>query len=326
MTMSRRTVIAGAAGAGAAAAVIGAQAPAIAAAPAAGRQAPGVYRYFVGDFEVTALIDGVARRPVTAEFVRNAPVEEVRSALKDAFIDPNVLPITFTMLVVNTGSRLIVIDTGTGGRAAPTAGQALENLAAAGIDARAVDTVLISHFHTDHIGGVRLKDGSLAFPNAEVVAPEAEWAFWMDDGQMSRAPEAMKKAFQTVRDVFGPMAKDVRRFKGSVEPVPGVSAIPTPGHTPGHTSFRVSSGSQQLIVWSDVTNHPALFVRNPGWHALFDMDPTEAEATRKRMLDLVATDRLLVAGFHFPFPAVGHIAQRNAREFAFVPVNWNPAI
>ncbi len=323
MIMSRRTVIAGA---GAAVTALGAPSLAGAATPAAGRQSPGVYRYTVGNVEVTALIDGVARRQVTADFVRNAPLEEVKGALRDAFIDPNLLPITYTLLAVNTGSRLIVIDTGTGGRTAPTAGQALENLAAAGIDARAVDTVLISHFHADHIGGVRLKDGSLAFPNAEVVVPEAEWAFWMDDAQMSRAPEAMRGAFQTVRDVFQPMAKDVRRFKGATEPVPGITAIPTPGHTPGHTSFRITSGSDQLIVWSDVTNHPALFVRNPGWHVMFDMDPTEAETQRKRMQDMVATDRLRVAGFHFPFPAVGHIAQRNAREFAFVPDVWNPAL
>ncbi|MDR4305544.1 MBL fold metallo-hydrolase [Chelatococcus sambhunathii] len=323
MNMSRRTVIAGA---GAAVSALGASSPGAAATPPAGRQSPGVYRYNVGEVEVTALIDGVARRPVTAEFVRNAPLEEVKGALKDAFIDPNVLPITFTLLAVNTGGRLIVIDTGTGGRMATTAGQALENLAAGGIDARAVDTVLISHFHADHIGGLRLKDGSLAFPNAEVVVPEAEWAYWMDDGEMGRAAEGMRKGFQIVREIFQPMAKDVRRFKGAVEPVPGVTAIPTPGHTPGHTSFRISSGSDQLIVWSDVTNHPALFVRNPGWHAVFDMDPNEAEQQRKRMLDMVATDRLRVAGFHFPFPAVGHIAQRNAREFAFVPDNWNPAL
>ncbi|WP_346431307.1 MBL fold metallo-hydrolase [Methylopila sp. M107] len=321
--MSRRTILSGA---GAAASLACAGGPASAGAPAAGRQAPGVYRYKVGDFEVTALTDGVARRPVTADFVRNASVDDVKTALKDAFIDPNVLPITFTLLAVNTGSRMVVIDTGTGGRAAPTAGQALENLAAAGIDARAVDTVLISHFHPDHIGGVRAKDGALAFPNAEVVVPEAEWAFWMDDAEMSRAAEGLQKNFKLVRDVFKPMAKDVRRYKDGSEPTPGVSAIATPGHTPGHMSFRISSGSDQLIVWSDVTNHPALFVRNPGWHVVFDMDATEAEATRKRMLDMVATDRLRVAGFHFPFPAVGRIAQRNAREYAFVPENWNPAI
>lgn len=319
--MSRRTVLA-AAGVAAAVPVAGARA----AAPAAGRQSPGVYRYKVGSFEVTAITDGVGRRPLDASFVRNAPLDEVKKALDDAFIDRETLPITFTAVVVNTGSRLILIDAGTGGRLAPTAGQLYENLAAAGVDPKAVDTVLISHFHPDHIGGVRLKEGGLAFPNAEVVVPEAEWAFWMDDGAMSRAPAALAPAFKMVRAVFGPMAKDVRLYKGETEPTPGVYAIPAYGHTPGHTAFRISSGDEQLLVWSDTTNHPALFVRNPGWHAVFDMDPETAEATRRRMLDMAATDKLLVAGYHFPFPAVGHIAQRGAREYAFVPEQWNPAL
>lgn len=319
--MSRRTVLA-AAGAAAAVPVAGARA----AAPAAGRQSPGVYRYKVGAFEVTALTDGVGRRPLDASFVKNAPLAEVKKALDDAFIDRDTLPITFTALVVNTGNRLILIDAGTGGRLAPTAGQLYENLAAAGIDPKAVDTVLISHFHPDHIGGVRLKEGGLAFPNAEVVVPEAEWAFWMDDGAMSRAPEGLAPAFKIARKVFAPMAKDVRLYKGETEPTPGVFAIPAYGHTPGHTAFMISSGNEQLLVWSDTTNHPALFVRNPGWHAVFDMDPEDAEAARKRLLDMAATDKLLVAGYHFPFPAVGHIAQRGAREYAFVPEQWNPAL
>ena len=323
--MSRRTMLA-AGGAAASMAGIGSATPAGAAAPAAGRQSPGVYRYRVGDFEVTALTDGIARRPLDASFVRNAPLEEVKDALKDVYLPPELVPITFTTLVVNTGSRLVLIDTGTGGRLAPTAGQLYENLSAAGVDPRAVDTVLISHFHPDHIGGIRLKDGSLAFPNADVVVPEAEWTFWMDEGQQSRAPEALKNAFTTARTIFGPMAKDVTRFKADSEPVPGITAIPAYGHTPGHTVFRLSSDGEDLIVWSDTTALPALFVRNPSWHVIFDMDAEAAVTTRKRMLDMVATDRLLVAGYHFPFPAVGHIAQRGAREYGFVPEMWNPAL
>lgn len=320
---SRRGVLAAA---GAAAALAAPAGPAFAAAPAAGRQSPGVYRYKVGEFEVTALTDGLARRPLNGDFVRNAPLEEVRGALRDAFISPDLLPITFTALVVNTGGRLVLIDAGTGGRMAATAGQLGENLAAAGIDPRAVDTVVISHFHPDHIGGVRTQAGDLAFPNAEVSVPEAEWAYWTDESEARRAPSYMKKAFETVRDVLVPMAKELRRYRGEAELAPGLTAIPAAGHTPGHSAFRLSSGAEQLIVWSDTTNHPALFVRNPGWHAIFDMDAEAAETTRKRMLDMVATDRLLVAGYHFPFPAVGHIAQRGRHEYAFVPEMWNPAL
>ncbi|TBN48719.1 MBL fold metallo-hydrolase [Hansschlegelia quercus] len=321
--MSRRTILAAAAGAAAGA---GVTRPAKAAAPAAGRQAPGVYRYTVGEIEVTALTDGVAMRPLEAGFVKNAPLDAVKQALSDVFLaEDGKLPIPFTPLIVNTGSRIILIDAGTGGFMAPTAGQLMENLSAAGVDPRAVDTVLVSHFHSDHIGGIRFKDGALAFPNAEVVVPEAEWAFWMDDGQMSRAAESALPVFKMARRVFSPIAKEVRRYGPNAEIAPGITAIAAPGHTPGHTAFRLSSNGEQLIVWSDTTNHPALFVRNPGWHAVFDMDPELAEATRRRMLDMVAVDRLLVAGYHFPFPAVGHIARRGS-GFEFVPAMWNPAL
>ncbi|MFD1333070.1 MBL fold metallo-hydrolase [Methylopila musalis] len=321
--MTRRSLIAATVGGAAGAALSPA---AKAAAPAAGRQAPGVYRYNVGDIEITALTDGMTRRPLDDSFVRNAPVADVRSALQDAFLGPDTVPVSFTTLVVNTGRRLILIDAGAGANLAPTAGQLSESMAAAGLDPKAIDAVVISHFHPDHIGGVRLKDGSNAFPNAEVRVPEAEWAFWMDEGQMSRAPEAMKGAFRMARRVFEPIARDVARFGREEEIAPGVVALPAPGHTPGHSAFRITSGSEQLIVWSDTTNHPALFVRNPGWHVMFDMDPVQAEATRRRMLDMVARDRLAVAGYHFPFPAVGHIARRASDEYAFVPQMWNPAL
>lgn len=320
--VSRRTVLA----AGGAAASLTGLGPARAAAPPAGRQSPGVYRYRVGSFEVTALTDGVARRKLEPGFVKNAPIEDVKAALADVFIDPDRMPIGFTTVVVNTGSSLVLIDAGTGGKLAPTAGQLYENMAAAGIDPKAVDTVLLSHFHPDHIGGVRLKDGGLAFPNAEIVVPEAEWAFWMDEGAASRAPAAMKPAFEMVRKTFGTGSDEVRRFEGEAEPAPGIHAIPAPGHTPGHTAFRIASGDDQLLIWSDTTNHPALFVRNPGWHVQFDMDPDRAEGTRRRMLDMAASDRLRVAGYHFPFPAVGHIAKASGGEYRFVPAMWDPAI
>lgn len=321
---TRRRLIAATAGLAAGAALPAGRANA--AAPAAGRQAPGVYRYNVGDIEVTALTDGMTRRKLDDAFVRNAPVSDVRAALQEAFLGPDSVPVSFTTLVVNTGRRLILIDAGAGANLAPTAGQLSESMAAAGIDPKAIDAVVISHFHPDHIGGVRLKDGSNAFPNAELMVPEAEWAFWMDDGQMSRAPEAMKGAFRMARRVFEPVARDVARFGREEELAPGVTALPAPGHTPGHSAFRVSSGSEQLIVWSDTTNLPALFVRHPGWHVMFDMDATQAETTRRRMLDMASRDRLAVAGYHFPFPAVGHIARRGPDEYAFVPDMWNPAL
>lgn len=295
-----------------------------AAAPAAGRQAPGIYRYKVGDFEVTAINDGAGKRPLGAEFVRNAPLEDVRKALEEAFLPTDSLTISYTVTVINTGKRLVLIDTGTGS-ANPNGGQLAQNLEAAGLDPKAIDTVIISHFHGDHIGGLRNADGSLAFPNAEIMVPQPEWAFWMDEGEMSRAAEGRKPNFKLVRKVFGPNERDIKQYEADAEVAPGITSIAAYGHTPGHMIFRVASGTQQVVILSDTTNHPALFVRNPTWQAVFDMDGDMAADTRRKVLDMVAAERSLVAGYHFPFPAIGHIA-KDGERYELVPVNWQPTL
>ncbi|BCJ91270.1 MBL fold metallo-hydrolase [Terrihabitans soli] len=296
-----------------------------AAAPAAGRQVPGIYRYKIGEFELTAINDGAGLRPIQDGFVKNAPLEQVKSALDKAFLPTDKLPIPYTQLIVNTGRRVVLIDTGTGGQLAPTAGMLIENMEAAGLDAKAVDTIIISHFHGDHILGLRTKEGELAFPNAEVQVPEPEWAFWMDEGTASRAPEGLKQNFANAQKVFGPIAKDVKRYEADKELVPGISSVAAYGHTPGHMAFRISSGTDQLLVLSDTSNHPALFVKNPGWHAVFDMDAAKAEDTRRKIFDMASADRTRVQGYHFPFPATGHIA-KDGDGYEFVPSAWDPLL
>ena len=287
-----------------------------------GAQAPAFYRYKVGDIVVTAINDGVATRPLD-NFIRNAPIEAVRQALAEAFLPQDKVVISFTTLVLQTGGRLVLIDAGNGDSGAPTTGTWMANFRAAGFDPAAVDLVVFSHFHGDHISGARLKSGAAVFPRAGFTVPEAEWDFWMDDANMARAPDAMKPGFQNVRRVFGPVAKDVARFAWDKEVAPGVVAVRAEGHTPGHTAFAVTSGGGRLMVMSDTTNHPALFVRHPDWSAVFDMDADRARATRRRMLDLVASERMQVAFYHAPFPATGHIA-RDGEGYAMVPVMWQP--
>ena len=288
------------------------------------RQAPGFYRYKVGDLMITAINDGVGRRPIDG-FIRNAEIEAVHGALDAAFLPRDNITIPYTTLVIDRGGKLTLIDTGNGDSGAPTSGLWMTNFRAAGFDPAAVETVVISHFHGDHINGLRLKDGTAVFPSAEVLVPEAEWAFWMDDAKMAAAPDGMKGAFQNVRRVFGPIAGDVKQFKADSEVVPNVTAVAAYGHTPGHTVFAVTSGEGRLMVLSDTTNHPALFVRNPEWQAIFDMDGDMARETRKRLLDMAASERMQVAFYHAPFPATGHIA-RDGEGFAFVPVVWSPII
>jgi glyoxylase-like metal-dependent hydrolase (beta-lactamase superfamily II) len=310
--------------AGASLAVAGAV-PAQAAAPLAGKQAASVYRYRVGDLEITALYDGVWYRPIDEKFIRHADYSDVRQAMSDAFMPAEKLATPFTTILVNTGRKLILLDTGTGGQIAATAGAFGENLAAAGVDPKTIDTIVISHFHPDHINGIKTKDNALIFPNAEIMVPQAEWAFWNDDANMRAAPEGLKIAFHNVRRIFTDIAKEVTRYAPGKEVAPGVETVAAPGHTPGHTVFALQSGNASMMVLSDTTQHPALFARNPDWQPQFDIDGPAAVATRKRLLDRASADRMLVTGYHFPFPACGHIVKhRNGYEH--VPLLWQTSL
>ncbi len=320
--ITRRSLIAGTMLATAATAL---PRPVAANAPAAGKQAASIYRYKIGEFEMTAIHDGVWIRPIDEKFVRNVAFDEVQKVLADAFLPKDKLPIPFTTLLVNTGSKLVLLDTGTGGQLAPTAGTMAANLVAAGIDPKSVDVIVISHFHPDHINGIKTKENELVFTNAEILVPAPEWTFWMDDAKMSTAPEGLKGNFLNVRRVFGNIAKDVRHYEPGQEVAPGIASIAAYGHTPGHTAFAVASGNQSMLVLSDTTNHPWLFARNPEWQAVFDMDGNMAVDTRKKLLDRAAADRMLVQGYHFPFPASGYIG-REGKGYNFVPVMWQPSL
>jgi glyoxylase-like metal-dependent hydrolase (beta-lactamase superfamily II) len=299
-----------------------------AAAPQSGQQGPGFYRFKVGDYEVTAINDGTWYRKLDPSFVRNAELAQVQKALADVFLPTDTVPIPFTTLIVNTGSKLIALDTGTGammaGGPAPQSGTYAANLAAAGIDPKAVDAIYISHFHPDHINGIKSKDGALFFPNASINVPEAEWAFWMDDGNMTRAPEAAQGAFKNARRIFGDVAAKVQRFAPGKEVEPGITSIAAPGHTPGHTVYSINSGNRSMLYLADVTNNPWLFVRNPQWQAVFDADGNKAAETRKALLDRAAADKMLAHGYHWPFPASGYIT-KTATGYDLVPAMWSPA-
>ncbi len=323
--LSRRHMLAGTALAAAAATLPQATR---AAAPQSGQQGPGFYRFKVGDYEVTAINDGTWYRKLDPSFVRNAELAQVQKALADVFLPTDTVPIPFTTLIVNTGSKLIALDTGTGammaGGPAPQSGTYAANLAAAGIDPKAVDAIYISHFHPDHINGIKGKDGALFFPNASINVPEAEWAFWMDDGNMTRAPEAAQGAFKNARRIFGDVAGKVQRFTPGKEVETGIASIAAPGHTPGHTVYAINSGNRSMLYLADVTNNPWLFVRNPQWQAVFDADGNKAAETRKALLDRAAADKMLAHGYHWPFPASGYIT-KTATGYDLVPAMWSPA-
>jgi glyoxylase-like metal-dependent hydrolase (beta-lactamase superfamily II) len=314
---TRRTLLAGST------AALLAGGPANAAAPVAGKQSAGVYRTRLGSYELTALYDGTWFRKIDDKFVRNASAAEVDKALTDAFLQPGIVPTPFTPLLVNTGSKLVLIDTGTGGQLGPTTGHLAGAVAAAGVQPAAVDTILISHFHPDHINGIKDKDGKKVFANAEIFVPEPEWEWWMDDVRMNSMPEGARPLFLNARRIFADIAGEVKRFEPGGEVAPGISSIAAYGHTPGHTAFAVASGNQSMLVLGDTTNHPWLFARYPHWQGVFDVDGNVAVETRKRLLDRAAADRMLVHGYHFPFPASGYIA-RSGNGYEVVPVMWQP--
>ncbi len=297
--------------------------PLDAAAPKASAQAPGVYRYTLGDIQLTALYDGTWFLPIDDKFMRNASGAEVNEALAAAFLPPNILPISFTALLVNTGGKFVLIDTGTAGQIVDSAGFMNANLAAAGVKPGMIDIILISHFHPDHIDGIKTKDGDKVFPKAEILLPEPEWTFWMDDDNMSRATGAVHKYFLNARRIFKDIAKEVRRFKPGDEVAPGIVSVPAFGHTPGHTAFVIHSGSQSMLAMSDTVRNPYLFARHPDWQPIFDMDGPLAVTARRDMLDRAAADRMLVEAYHFPFPACGHMV-KTATGYELVPVEWQP--
>jgi len=297
--------------------------PASAAAPAAQAQGPGIYRYKLGDYQLTALYDGIWYLPIDGKFVRNAGGAEVNAALAAAFLPPNVLPVSFTALLVNTGNKLVLIDTGTAGQIADTAGVMNANLAAAGVAPEAIDLILISHFHPDHIDGIKTKDGDKVFRNAEILVPEPEWQFWMDDGNMSRAEGVVHRYFLNARRIFKDIATEVRHFKPDDEVAPGIVSIAAYGHTPGHTAFAIHSAGQSMLAMSDTAREPFLFVRHPEWQPSYDMDGLLAARTRTAMLDRAAADRMLVEAYHFPFPACGHIV-KSGSGYELMPTLWTP--
>ena len=327
--LTRRMMLAGAAAAAAplAATSPAVISPALAAAPTAGKQAPSYYRYKVGDYELTVILDGVRQVKLETSPIRNAKLEEVQAVLAASYLPKDQVGFYFHPTLVNTGSKLVLIDTGNGpGSIQAGTGMTPANLAAAGVDPKSIDVVVISHFHGDHISGLRTADGALAYPNAEIKVPAKEWAFWTDESNVSRSPQGQQPTFQNTKRIFGSIADKVTQYEWGKEVAPGILAQDTNGHTPGHTSFVVSSGAGKVLIQADVTaGYAPLVVANPNWQVGGDFDGTQAETTRRKLYDMLATDRMLVSGYHFPFPSLGYI-EKAGSGYRLIPVNWNPAL
>jgi glyoxylase-like metal-dependent hydrolase (beta-lactamase superfamily II) len=329
--LTRRHLFAGAAAAGAV--LAGSKklvSPASAAAPVAGTQNAGWYRYKVGEFEVTVVTDGQGANPLGDNYVTNTPKDTVAKDLEAQFLPKDKVIHTYTPVVINTGSKLVAIDTGLGlgtyAQSKGKLGQYQANLKAAGIDSNNIDVVIISHFHGDHINGLIGTDNKPMFPKAEIMVPEVEWAFWMDESNVSKLPDVAKPQMPNPKRVFAALGDKVTKYQGKKELVPGITSLFTPGHTHGHHSHIVSSGNNTLLVQADVTAGAAtLFVRNPDWQFVFDSDKPLAVETRKKLYDMASADKMMVQGYHLPFPALGYI-EKAGNGYRLVPATWNPSI
>ena len=276
----------------------------------------GFYKFKVGDVEVTQIYDGIWNRAFEDNFVKNAPPDQVKGALKAAGLADNIIPIPFTVTVVKMKGKYVMFDSGTGGQVQPTAGLiAAKNMKAAGIDPAKIETIIVTHFHPDHIFGLMAKDtNAQTFPNATIYLPKPELAWWTGPS----VPQPGQGISNRVKATF-PGWKNVQQIDGDKEVVGSVRSIATPGHTPGHTSYLVGSGKQQLLVLGDITNIPLLFVKNPGWQAVFDADGALAETNRRKIMDRAIADKLIVAGYHYSMPGAGTF-KRDGNGYVFVPV------
>lgn len=279
------------------------------------------YKTRVGALKVIALHDGVVSRELPAGFIRNAPDDETAKAMRESGMAPGKLTLSFTVLAIDHGGELTLIDTGFGENGPPTTGRMAANLVAAGYDAGQVSTILISHFHSDHISGLITRDGTPTFPGARVMVPQAEWDYWMDDARMNTASEGLKPTFALSRKVFGALGGRVSSFAWGDAPVASVRAFGLGGHTPGMTGFEIGSQGEGLLFVADVSNNPTVFSRHPDWQAGFDIDGPQAAETRKRIFTEAATAHKRLAFYHAPFPAIGTLAPVGD-VFAWCPAIW----
>ena len=247
----------------------------------------------VGDLIITAVSDGYLH--ASLDFLSNIDPTDASRMQENAGVK-DYTSIHINCYLVRGGGRTVLIDAGAGGFK-QWGGRLKANLPLAGVQPSEIDTILLTHAHPDHVGGLLGASGEIIFPNAELVVHQREVAFWQDDGNLSRAPERARGNFLVARQVFDGYRDRLRTFDAG-EVLPGMTAVPLPGHTDGHTGYRLESGSQNLLVWGDIVHFPQIQIPRPDVSIAFDQDAHLAADTRSRLLDLVASDRLLIAGMH----------------------------
>lgn len=293
---------------------------ALAGAPQLKAQAPGYYRIMVGNFVVTALSDGTVALPVDQLLLYTSKAHVDKILAKHFLSSP--LQTSVNGYLINTGKKLVLVDTGAGSLFGPSLGKLVRNLKASGYEPSQVDDIFLTHLHPDHVGGL-VADGKRVFPNAIVYASRKDSEYWLNEKNLKAAPKDDKQFFKDAMASLNPYIK-IGRFKtfaGDTLLLPGIETIPAPGHTPGHTMYKVHSEGHTLLLWGDIVHVAAVQFANPSIAIKFDTNPKEAVATRKKVFKAVAASGELVGGAHLAFPGLGHLRKAH-RGYLYVPVNY----
>jgi glyoxylase-like metal-dependent hydrolase (beta-lactamase superfamily II) len=294
-----------------------------AAAPFVRRQAPAFYRMPLGGIEVTALSDGTLPVPLEKLFNNTTP-EHISSVLRSSFLT-SLVDLSVNAYLLNTGSRLVLIDAGTGELLGPRLGHLVTNLRAAGYAPEQIDDIILTHIHADHSGGLSI-GGNAVFPNAIVHVSKRDADYWLNPENLKQASKTQRKSFVEAVTSLRPYVETGRMqvFDDNAEPLPGFGSILRPGHTPGHSSIIVESQGETLVFWGDITHGDAVQFNEPDISIDFDIDSKAAAATRRTAFVDAAEHGYWVAGAHLPFPGIGHV-KADSDEFGWVPVNYSAA-
>ena len=280
---------------------------------------PSVYRFKLGALELTTILDGVVQRDgPRPPFGGNVPAEDVYALAAAHRLPTDRFEHGFVPCLLNTGKELILFDAGNGdARRRDSLGNLRRLLGVAGYAPEDIDIVIITHGHPDHIGGL-VEAGQRAFPNARYVFGRTEFDYWKRGRNIREQREANQKQFV---EICVPLADRSTFLDPGGEVVHGVTAVEAHGHSAGHLAYHIESEGQRLLLWADTTNHYVVSLQAPDWHCDFDDDKERAVATRKRILDMVASERLWVVGFHMPFPSVG-LVEAHEGSHRWIPASY----
>ncbi|WP_339486233.1 MBL fold metallo-hydrolase [Pseudomonas sp. EL_65y_Pfl2_R95] len=287
-------------------------------------QVPGYYRMALGDLEVTALYDGYI--DIDTKLLKGASAEDIQSLLEKMFLDSqNGVQTAVNAFLVNTGKNLVLVDTGAAKCFGPTLGNIQDNLKASGYTPEQVDSVLLTHLHPDHACGLLTADGKAAYPNATLFVPKGDADYWLSSAEQAKAPEAKRGMFSMSQKAVAPYtaSEHVQFFSPDSTLPEGVVVVPSNGHTPGHTSYMLSSKGQNLLVWGDIVHSHSVQFSKPEVAIEFDSDSAKAIETRKKLFAEAAKDKLWVAGAHLPFPGIGHV-RSEGQGYVWVPTEFGP--